>query len=137
MARKKPTTADLTEQSVALAEFAAKALVAAEQLAIKKKAIDGFPLEDSERAIIANLAALPTTLKKKLAKLDATFTIADTASIVMAVADSLLEGEPVKRFYLLLSVKKLVDCLQTNIVLPNLPTKGKRAKPIETVNPFQ
>jgi hypothetical protein len=32
MARKKPTTADLTDQSVALAEFAAKALVAAEQL---------------------------------------------------------------------------------------------------------
>jgi hypothetical protein len=42
MARKKPTTTDLTTQSVALAEFAAKALVAAEQLRIKKKAVESF-----------------------------------------------------------------------------------------------
>ena len=39
MPRKKPITTDLTQQSVALAEFAAKALVAAEQLHVKKKPV--------------------------------------------------------------------------------------------------
>lgn len=37
MAKHKPTITDLSAQSVALAEFAAKALVAAEQLASKRK----------------------------------------------------------------------------------------------------
>jgi hypothetical protein len=39
MARKKPTPTDTTTQSVALAEFGAKALVAAEQLRINKKPV--------------------------------------------------------------------------------------------------
>lgn len=52
--RKKPTTTDLSAQSVALAEFAAKALVAAEQLQIKMKAVQDFTLDNSERAIAAD-----------------------------------------------------------------------------------
>ena len=70
MARKKPTTSDLTEQSVALAEFCAKALVAAEQLAIKQKIVDGFSLDDFERTIVADLPAITSTLKTKLARKD-------------------------------------------------------------------
>jgi hypothetical protein len=138
MARKKPTTTDLNEQSVALAEFAAKALVAAEQLGVKKKVVDEFCLDDSERAIAAELPGLSASLKKKLAKDDATFTVADTANIVMAVAESLLEGEPLKRLKLLFIIKKLADCLQTNVV-PALPakSKAKKSKPTHCIYQFK
>jgi Plasmid pRiA4b ORF-3-like protein len=138
MAKKKPTTTDLTEQSVALAEFAAKALVAAEQLGVKKKVVDGFSLDDSERAIAADLPGISATLKKKLAKDAATFTVADTASIVMAVAESLLEGEPLKRLKLLFITKKLTDCLQANVV-PAVPakSKAKKSKPTNCIYQFK
>lgn len=137
MARKKSTPTDLTAQSVALAEFGAKALVAAEQLRIKKKAVEGFPLDEAERAIAADLPGLTATLRIKLARKKATFTIADTASIVMAIADSLLEGEPLKRLGLLVTAKKLIDCLEHNVVSPALPTKARKPKPTGTVFQFK
>ena len=136
MARKKPTATDLTEQSVALAEFAAQALVAAEQLAIKKKVVDGFYLDDSERAIAADLPSLSATIKKKLAKKDASFTITATASIVIALAESLLDGEPLKRLKLLFIARKLMDCLQSNVV-SSVPAKAKKSKPTDTLYQFK
>lgn len=136
MARKKPTAIDLTEQSVALAEFAAQALVAAEQLAIKKKVVDGFYLDDSERAIAADLPGLSATIKKKLAKKDASFTITDTASIVIALAESLLDGEPLKRLRIIFIAKKLMDCLQSNVV-SSVPAKANKSKPSDTLYQFK
>jgi hypothetical protein len=136
LARKKTTPADLTTQSVALAEFAAKALVAAEQIGIKKKPVEVFPLNYSERAITAELPSLSTTIKKKLAKKASTFTIAETASIVMAIADAILEGEPLKRFNLLLVGKKLIDCLESN-VMPTGLAKTRKPKSSGTVFQFK
>ena len=138
MPRKKPTTTDLTDQSVALAEFAAKALVAAEQLNVKKKPVQDFSLDNSERAIAADLPGLSATLKRKLKAKTGTFTVADTASIVIALAESLLEGEPLQRLKLLFISKKLTDCLQTNVV-PAVPAKftAKMSKPTDTVYQFK
>ena len=128
MARKKPTTADLTEQAAALAQFGVTALIAADQHQVKSKLIEGFPLELTDRIIAAELPALPVEIKKKLAKKEARFTIADTASILMAVAESLLEGDPQKRLNLIFIAKKLVDCLEHGIVMPSPPTKATTAK---------
>ena len=55
------------QQAVALAEYAAKALVAAEHLRIKTKAVKQFPLDQDERATVADLPALAVKVKKKLA----------------------------------------------------------------------
>ena len=138
MTKKKAASTDLAEQSVGLAEFAAKALVAAEQLGMKKKVVNGFSLDDSERAVAADLPGVSVTVKKKLAKDDATFTVADTAGIVMAVAESLLEGEPLKRLKLLFITKKLTDCLQLNVV-PTVPAKSKprKSKPTNCIYQFK
>lgn len=135
MARKKPTkkTKLIADQAVALAEYAAKALVAAEQLRIKKKAVEGFPLDETERAIAADLPGLTATLRIKLARKKATFTVADTASMVMALSESFLDAEPKKQVGLLLVAKKLMDCLQGNIVMP----KAKKPKPTDTVYQFK
>ena len=136
MARKKPTTTDLTAQSVALAEFAAKALIAAEQLGIKKKVVTDFTLDNSERAIAAELPGLSATLKRKLKAKTGTFTVADAASIVVLLADSLLAGDPLLRYKLLVIAKKLADCLIANMV-PAAPSKAKKSKPTDTLYQFK
>jgi hypothetical protein len=138
MAKKKPVNTDLTDQSVALAEFAEKVVVAAEQFGVKKKSIQNFPLDEAERAIAADLPGLSATLKRKLKTKIGTFSVADTASIVMALAESLLEGEPLHRLKLLFISKKLTDCLQANVV-PAAPGKDKpkKSKPTDTVYQFK
>jgi hypothetical protein len=99
MARKKqPRTTKKTkaiaDQAVALAEYAGTALVAAEQLGIKAKAVERFPLDDNERKNVADVPSLPVKLKKKLAKKDGSFTVAEVASMVMSAADAFSDAEP-------------------------------------------
>jgi hypothetical protein len=146
MARKKPTrTANkakaIADQAVALAEYAAKALVAAEQLRIKTKAVERFPLDEGERATVAELPALASKLKKKLAKEDGTFTVAEVASMVLAVADSFVDAEPKRQAALPLAAKKLMDTLQANIIMPDLrpikATRASKAKPADSVYQFK
>lgn len=138
MARKKPTTADLTAQSVALADHAAMALDAAEKLRIKTKAVENFPLNEAERAIVAQLPCLPAKIKQKSTKKKASLTIAETISVSKVVAESLLEGEPLKLLALLLTARKLIDCLQANIVTPDLRrAKATKEKPTDAVYQFK
>ena len=127
MARKKTIPTDLTTKAVALAEFGAKAMAAAEQLHLKNKAIQEFPLDMSERAMVANSPDLSATLKRKLKKTNADFTVADTASMVMALAESLLEGEQLQRLKLLFIATKLTECLQANVV-STAPSRIKKSK---------
>src|SRR5437660_53468 len=96
MARKKPIKKDklIGDQAVALAEYAAKALVAGEQLRIKTRAVERFPMDGNERATVAELPALAAKLKKKLSKKDGSFTVAEVASMVMAAAESFMDSEP-------------------------------------------
>lgn len=54
----------------------------------------------------------------------------------MAIADAILEGEPLKRFNLLLVAKKLIDCLESNVRSTGL-AKIKRSKPTGTVYQFK
>lgn len=136
MARKKPTQANLTEQSVALTEYAAKALVAAEHLRIKTKQVKHFPLDEAERAIVVGLAGLVARLKKRLTNMDATFSIADTAAILKAVPNGLLRDDPVKCLALLFIAKKLVDCLETSIRSPERP-RSKSPLPSDTLLQFK
>jgi hypothetical protein len=67
MARKKTTDTkkdkQLVTQAAALADYAAKALVAAEQLRIKTKVVEAFPLTDDERAIAAERPATSRKIK--------------------------------------------------------------------------
>jgi hypothetical protein len=137
----------LADQAVALADYSAKALVAAEQLRIKTKVVEDFPLDDHERATVAELPATPAKIKKKLAKKDGSFTVAETASLVLAIADSFLDAEPKQQVALLLVAKKLMDCLQANIVMPDLrpakatraskASKASKAKPADAVYQFK
>jgi len=138
MARKKPTSTDLTVQSVALAEYAAKTLVAAEELGVKKKPIQDFPLDDAERFVVADLPSLSASGRKKLTTRTGAITVADLACFVLAVSESILDGEPLQRLRLLFIARKLTDCLQASLVSD--ATKKPRAvksKPAKQVYQFK
>jgi Plasmid pRiA4b ORF-3-like protein len=143
MARKKPAKKSklIADQAVALAEYAAKALVAAEQFRIKTKAVERFPLDADEQATVAELPSLPAKLKKKLLKKDGTFTVTEIASMVMTAAESFMDAEPKQQVALLLVATKLMDCLRANIVMPDLRpvkmTRPTKAKPADTVYQFK
>jgi len=128
MARKKRSTkADLlADQAIALAEYAAKALIAAEQLRIKTKAVEQFSLAEDEQATVALLPALPAKVKKKL-KADGLFTVAEVAIVVLAVAESFVDAQAKRQADLLLIANKLMDCLQTNIVMADPRARAKTA----------
>jgi hypothetical protein len=146
MARKKQTRTTtkaraIADQAVALAEYAATALVAAEQLGIKAKAVEEYPLNEEERTTVAHLPALAGKLKKKLLKKDGSFTVAEVGGMVLAVADSFVDAEPMQQVALLVVAKKLMDCLQANIATSNLRpakrTKATRASPADAVYQFK
>ena len=140
MARKKQVTPVgnvkkaklLADQAVALADFAAKAYIAADELRIKTKAVNRFPLDGDERATVAEIPALPANLKKKLAKKDAAFTIVDVARILMAMSESFAEAGPGQQVALLMISKKLMD-----LVMSESAAKAKKAKSTDTVYQFK
>lgn len=119
----------VSDQAVQLAEWAAQALVAAEQLRIKTKPVEHFPLQENERAVLALLPSMTPKIKKKLVKQDAEFTVAEVASMAMAVAESLPEAEPRQQVALLMVAKGLMDCLQDRIVGSDKPARSKSPKP--------
>ena len=138
VAKKKPTTDLAAEQSVALAEFAAKAQWPNRAFG-RQKEDRGQLLPGRFRTCRrGELPAYQPRIKKKLLKQDAAFTVADTASIVMAIAESLLEGEPLTRLKLLFITKKLTDCLQDSVV-PAVPakSKAKKSKPTNSIYQFK
>ncbi len=140
MARKKQTTKKtklLAAQAVALADFAAKAYIAADDLKIKTKPVKQFSLDEDERATVAEIPALPANLKKKLAMKGAAFTIVDVASMVMAMSESFVDAEPKQQVALLVVAKKLIDRLEKSIVMPDLPAKAKKASLSDTVYQFK
>ena len=119
----------ISDQAVQLAEWAAQALVAAEQLRIKTKPVERFPLQESERTVLALLPTIPAKLKKRLVKKDVDFTVAEVASMTMAVAESLPEAEPRQQVALLMVAKGLMDCLQDRIV------GSEKSAPTKSPNP--
>ena len=118
----------IADQSVALAEYAANALVAAEQLRIKTKLAEGLLLQDLDRAALTILPALSAKVRNKLAKPDGAFTVAEVASMVMAVAESIIGAGRNQRVDSLLAANKLMQCLQKNLILPDEPVKVKKPK---------
>jgi len=101
---------DLSKQALALAEFASSALIGAEKLGIKNKAITKFPLNDLELEFIFQVCNKPKSKKK------GKYTIAEVAGLLMDVADSLyVDGKPQELLRVLVIANQLVQCLRENI----------------------
>jgi hypothetical protein len=115
----------IADQAAKLAEWAATALVTVKLLRIENKPIRRFPLKNGEGEFLATLSPVTPNLKRKLAKQDSEFTIAEVASLTMAVAESLLDAEPKQQVGLLMVAKNLMDCLQERIAGPDERARAK------------
>src|SRR5260370_579605 len=118
----------IADQSVALAEYSANALVAAEQLRIKSKPVEGLSFQDFERAVLVGLPALSAKVRQKLARPNESFTVAEVVSMVMAVAEVIIGAGRNQRVELLLTAKNLMECLQKSFVMLDEPVKQKKPK---------
>ena len=124
MAKKKQPASDHAENCLALAEFAANALITAEYLGLDQKVVDDLSLDRLEREIVAQLPAITSSLKKKLAKSDSKFTVLDCGEIIFASSQFLTEDEPVGGLALLFIVDKVMNKMIEILEPP--PTKNTR-----------
>jgi hypothetical protein len=123
----------IAEQSVQIAEFASKALVAAGELGIRTKLLENVTLPAAEREVLLLVPGVAKATKKKLAKDGATYSIAEVASMTMALAEDLLDGDARKQVALLLVAKNLMGCLREGISAMATPPARKRSTPTRKV----
>ena len=101
----------LTEESVQLAEWAAKMLIGAEELGIKTKPVDRFPLPSAHRSVLIRLPSISANLRAKLSADEPQLTIGDVGGLLIAVSEALIEAPPLQQFALILIAKNLKVCL--------------------------
>jgi len=87
----------LAKNAAQLAEFAATALVAAESMGIKTKPLEYFSLSPTQREVLLAVPDISKSIKKKLAKDKASFTVAEVASMTMALAEASIDDDPEKQ----------------------------------------
>ena len=113
----------IADQAVNIAEWAAKLLIAAEQLRIKTKPVKYLCLSPGQQAVISLMPALAKSLKTRMGKDGSVFTVAEVASMLMALAEELPTGEAQKQVAVLLVARHLMDSLQEFVLGAAKPTK--------------
>lgn len=98
-----------------LAEFAAIALVAAESMGIKTKPLEHFSLSPAQREVLLSVPELSKSIRTRLAKEQANFTVVDVASMTMALAEASIDEDPQRQIAILLVAKHLTERLQDGI----------------------
>lgn len=119
----------LSDQAVQIAQWTAQVLVEAEQLGLKDKPLEHFWLAPAQREILRLVPSVPKKTKDKLAKKGKAFTVAEVASMTMALAEDLLDGDAQKQVAVLLVAKHLMDRLQEGVVGPSTPKETQATKP--------
>jgi len=118
----------ISDQAARIAQFAAQALVAAEQLGIKKKALEHFSLAPAHREVLSLVPGVTKALKKKLAQDGATFSVGEVASMTLALAEDLPDGDARKRVAVIYLAKQLMDHLQSGIATAAQPKLTKKPR---------
>ena len=135
----------ISDQAVQVAEWAAQALVAAEQLRIKTKPLEHFSLAPAYRDVLLLVPGISKSIKNRLLKDNSSFTVAEVGSMIMAMAEDLPDGDAGKQVALMFVAKHLMDSLQDGILrlseqkkstLSKAKVKSARAK-TATGTPFQ
>lgn len=118
----------LSQQAVQIADFAARALIAAEQLRIETKPLEPFWLAPAQRDVLLLVPTLSKTVRNKLVKDSTDFTAAEVSGMVLAVAEDLPEGDARKQVLQLMVAKHLMDRLQEGIMAKEEPPARKKSK---------
>jgi hypothetical protein len=112
----------LTEQSVALAEWGAKLLIGAERLGIKAKTVDRYPLPGAERAVLMSTPTIDEKIQKKLMATSPKLTVGEVGGLLIAVAEAMLDASPSQGFALIMTAKSLMNCLESEVTGAVEPT---------------
>ena len=102
----------IADQTVALAEWAARMLIGAEQLGIKERTVARFPLGWAERAVLLLFTAVDKKMLSKLETEKPSFTFVEVGGLLMAVAEALLDAPRLHSKALLSIAKSLMTCLE-------------------------
>lgn len=105
----------LAKNAGQLAEFAATALIAAEQMGIKTKPLEHFSLSPAQREVLLAVPDISKTIKNKLAKDKSSFNVAEVASMTIALAEASIDEDPKRQIAILLVAKHLTERLQEGI----------------------
>ena len=105
----------LVQNAVQIAEFAATALIAAEQLRIKTKSLEHFTLSPAQREVLLAVPEISKSIKTKLTKGTASLTVAEVASMTMSLAEALIENDPRKQIAIVQVANHLIERLQDQI----------------------
>ena len=119
-----------SDNAVQVAEFAATALMAAESMGIKTKPLEHFYLSPAQREVLLGVPDISKSIKAKLKKVNASFTIAEVASMTMSLVETSIEGTPRQQVAALMVVNHLTERLQAGIpgFGESKPRKAKEPK---------
>ena len=109
------TEKPLADEALQLAELAARFLIGAEQLGIKSRSVSRFPLSKAERKVLMTTPILSADLMEKLAEDDPHLTLGEVGGLLIAVSEALIDAPPLQQFALILTAKRLKDCLEAEI----------------------
>lgn len=117
----------ISQQSVQLAEWAAKMLVGAEQLGIKSKPVARFPLPEAERAVLVMTPTIDEKVQKRLARPNPKLTVGEVGGLLIAVAGAMVDAAPLQGFALIMTAKSLMNCLESEVTGAMEPTSKSGA----------
>lgn len=117
----------ISDQAAQIAQFAAQALSAAEQLGIKTKPLEGFWLAPAQREVLSLVPGMTKPLKKKLLLEGATFSVGEVASMTLALAEDLPGGDARKQVAVMYLAKHLADHLHIGISMQAKRNLAKKA----------
>ena len=112
----------IADQSVELAEWAARMLIGAEQLGIKEKPVARFPLGWTERAVLLLFTGVDKEILMKLETEKPSVTVAEVGGILIAVATALFDAATLQSTALLSIAKSLMSCLEEEMTGAIKPT---------------
>ena len=75
----------------------------------------GFLLSKAERKVLMTTPILSADLMEKLAEDDPHLTVGEVGGLLIAVSEALIDAPPLQQFALILTAKRLKDCLEAEI----------------------
>jgi hypothetical protein len=104
------------DKVVEMAEWAATMLIGAEQLGIKDKPVERFPLPWSELAFLLLFAPIDKKTLKKLEPKEPIFTVGEIGGLLMLVAEAMIDAPGSQCHALSIIAKSLMGCLEAEVI---------------------
>lgn len=130
----------IEQSAVQLATWVAQALAVAESIGAKNKPLPDFWLAPIHRDLLLSLRGISRSNKTKLGQEPYSFSVAQVASMTMALAEELVEAKSERQISLMLLATHLMDRLNVGIGIAGeaqMKPRGKRVPKSKTLYQFK